>query len=122
MLEFRDGQVNVAPIARREYGGFVKDAEEPGYSSPRSLHVVGEPSHPLEATLALSLAARFDIISWINSAIGRFLARRIFHPIQYVFDVEYDVRTPAGGATSVHGTNGVALLSILNQPKNAVWP
>lgn len=43
------------------------------------------------------------------------------HPIQHVFNVQYDVRPP-GVAPFVHGTQGVALLWILNQPKNAVWP
>jgi hypothetical protein len=122
MFEFRQGRGVVTPIARREYDGFVRETETPRYRSPRALRATGAAPHAMEATLSLSLAARFDIISWINTAIGRFLARRIFHPIQYVFDVQYALRTASAESAPVTGTNGVALLWILNQPKDALWP
>jgi hypothetical protein len=118
LLAIRDGRIDLAPVFDRQFGGEVKETEDPGYSSPRTLWLKGSALSGIEASTSLTLAARFDIIDWINTALGRFVARRRFHPVEYVFDAPYELKTSAGTTTG----QGLALLWILNQPRGAPWP
>ncbi len=117
LLLMRDGQPpEIRRAADRQYSEFVKEREDPGYTSPRRVQIRGT---GVDTTVGLSLFARLDIVGWINSALGRFVARRFFHPVQYLFDGRYELRV--GSDAPVAGT-GFGLLWILNQPKTPSWP
>jgi hypothetical protein len=120
LLLMRDNQPpEVVAMPGRAFGDLVKEREDPGYTSPRRLEIAAAGDDPVAARVSLSLVGRFDIISWINTAIGRFLARRFYHPVQYLFDASYELHAGSGASqTSVSG-KGFGLLWILNQPKGS---
>jgi hypothetical protein len=79
--------------------------------------VTGRGARAVEATASLALVGRFDILGWINTAIGRFFARRFFHPVQYLFDADQELHLGTGTDRMSVSGQGVGLLWILNQPR-----
>ncbi len=116
LLTMAEGKpIDVARTVDREDGDLVKEREDPGYSSPRRVHVTGQGAQAFDATLSLDLVARFDAIGWINTAIGRFFARRRFHPVQYLFDTNYVLHLGTGSDRMTVSGQGFGLFWILNQ-------
>jgi hypothetical protein len=113
------GPIDIAEAIDRRYGDLVKERESPGYTSPRRVQVTGRGARAVEATASLALVGRFDILGWINTAIGRFFARRFFHPVQYLFDANYDLQLGTGTDRMAASGQGFGLLWILNQPREA---
>jgi hypothetical protein len=117
LLSMGGGRMDIETEFDRHFGGDVRETEEPDYYRPSTLHLRSA-SAGIETTASLQLAARFDIISWIRSAVGRFWMRRRFHPIEYVFEAPYELTTRAEHFTG----DGLALVWILKQPAGATWP
>lgn len=105
----------------RHWGGAVREAEPPNYLWPRSVQLASAGGPTVQATISLLPIARFDLLSWIENALVRFVAGRVSHPVQYLFDADYTLRIGAEGQTPPRAGRGLALLSILNQPR-AQWP
>ena len=103
------------------WGGALREGEPPHYLWPRSLELTAAGGLPAQATIALTPIARFDILSWIDNALVRLLAGRLSHPVQRLFDADYSLRLDADERATPRLGRGVALLSILNQPR-AQWP
>ena len=120
LLSLGEGQpLEVAQTVERRFGGLVKEREEPGYRSPRTVQVTTRAPAPVDVAMTLAPLGRFDIIDWINSALGRFVARRLFHPVQYLFDVDYELHAGPDGRRVTASGKGFGLLWILNQPGGA---
>jgi hypothetical protein len=123
LLVSREGRsVEVVPSFDRRWADATRDRDEPNYLVPRTLQLSSGRPPSLEARVSLRLVERFDLLSWINSAIGRFLAGRVSHPVQYLFDADYELRVAAEPRTPPITGRGFAMLSILNQPRAQAWP
>jgi hypothetical protein len=111
------GPIDVARTVDHQYSDLVKDRENPGYMSPRRVHVTGRDARAVDATHSLALVGRFDILGWINTALGRFVARRFFHPVQYLFDTDYELHVGSGTDRTTVSGRGFGLLWILRQSR-----
>ena len=121
LLSLGEGQpLEVAQTVERRFGGLVKEREDPGYWSPRTVQLTTRAPAPLNLGMTLVPVGRFDIIDWMNTALGRFVARRLFHPVQYLFDVDYELHAGPVGQRLASG-KGFGLLWILNQPRGATF-
>jgi hypothetical protein len=120
LLLMRDGQPpDVTAMPRREFADLSKEQEDPGYTSPRRVQFTAAGAFQVDGQTSLSLIGRFDMVSWINTAIGRFMARRFYHPVQYLFDTSYELHAGSGGEGPSTTGKGFGLLWILNQPKGS---
>ena len=119
LLLMRDNQPpEVVPMPGRRFRDLVKEPEDPGYASPRRVEIASG-DRLVDARVSLSLIGRFDIINWINTAFARFIARRFYHPVQYLFDASYDLNVGSGTSRTAVSGKGFGLLWILNQPKDS---
>lgn len=119
LLVREPGTVEVTRAVERHWSGAVREDESPRYSTPRWLDL-RTGSGLAEAHVRLQPLARYDVLGWIQNRIVRWLAGRVSHPVQYVFEADYALRAgPRPGETA--SGRGLLLLSILDQPR-AEWP
>lgn len=117
LLTMSEGRpIDVTPMVARQDTDLVKERDEPGYTSPRRVNMTARGAQAVDATVSLALVGRFDVLGWINTALGRFLARRVFHPVQYLFDANYELHLGAEADQVTVSGQGFGLLWILNQP------
>jgi hypothetical protein len=122
LLVSREGRpLEVVAHRGRRWGGAVREAESPHYLWPRSLQLTGEDGLQAGATVSLTPIARFDLLTLIENPVVRFFAGRVSHPVESLFDADYTLRAGAETQATPRTGRGLALLSILNQPRTQ-WP
>jgi hypothetical protein len=122
LLLSREGRpLEVVKHFGRLWGGAVREAEPPHYLWPRSLQLTGEDGRQGGAAVSLTPIVRYDLLTWIENPVVRFLAGRVSHPVERLFDADYTLRVGDEAHALPRVGRGLALLSIQNQPIPQ-WP
>jgi hypothetical protein len=106
----------------RTFTSLELDPEKPNYPKPLGFRLTERsPAGSVSGDVTLRTIRRFDILSWLNSAVARFFVKQVSHPIQYLFRAPYDVQVELGGKSERLIGTGFSTLSILNKPPQTAW-
>jgi hypothetical protein len=106
----------------RRYSALEPDPEDPHYPVPRGFVVSNHAgASGVQGEVKLRLIQRYDILDWVKSGIGRFFLRRTSHPIEYLFDADYELNLTLSEDPERISGRGFASLLMLNDPPETPW-